>query len=152
MVTLRYEKMKIITESRTAKVPGYSKSYMTGLAKRPLSKASETTSKTPSLKIKTSTPLPKVCRRPRASMYGPCWKTWLKSEHIPEVKALVQGGQLVIEQMGKDVFQFPLEVALRTNRGVHTQRYTIKERSINFLSRTPKQSRMFRSTPTTRCC
>ena len=62
----------------------------------------------------------------------PMLETWLKSKHIPEVKALIQDGHLVIEQTGDDIFQFPLEVALKTKSGVRTQTYTIREKKNQF--------------------
>ena len=62
----------------------------------------------------------------------PMLETWLKSKHIPEVKAFVQDRKLVVEQTGDDVFQFPLEVALKTPDGVRPQTYMIKKRRSQF--------------------
>ena len=69
----------------------------------------------------------------------PMLETWLKSRHIPEVKAMIQDGHLVIEQTGDDVFQFPLEVALKTKGGVRTQTYTIQERKTQYSIDNPEE-------------
>ena len=62
----------------------------------------------------------------------PMLETWLKSRHLPEVRASLQDSQLVIEQTGEDVFQFPLEVALTTKEGISTQTYEITEKVNRF--------------------
>ena len=62
----------------------------------------------------------------------PMLETWLKSRHIPEVKAWVQDGHLVIEQTGDDIFQFPLEVRLEAASDSLTQTYTVDKKTSRF--------------------
>ena len=62
----------------------------------------------------------------------PMLETWLKSRHVPEVKAYVNNGQLVVEQTGEDIFQFPLEVQLKTASDTITQTYAINKKISRF--------------------
>lgn len=60
----------------------------------------------------------------------PMLETWLKSKHIPVVKAQVRNRQLVVEQTGDDIFHFPLAIQLETAQDTTTQRYII-DKEIN---------------------
>ena len=62
----------------------------------------------------------------------PMLETWLKSQHVPEIKAYVSDGQLVIEQTGEDTFQFPLEIRLETARETITRTFTIDKKINRF--------------------
>lgn len=62
----------------------------------------------------------------------PMLETWLKSRHIPEVKAYVNNGQLVVEQTGEDIFQFPLEIQLKIADKTIAQTYSIDEKISRF--------------------
>ena len=62
----------------------------------------------------------------------PMLETWLKSRHIPEVKAQVDDGQLVVAQTGEDVFEFPLEIRLVTASDTITQTYAINKKISRF--------------------
>ena len=60
----------------------------------------------------------------------PMLETWLKSQHIPEVKAQMRNGQLIVEQTGDDIFHFPLAIQLETAQDTTTQTYII-DKEIN---------------------
>ena len=60
----------------------------------------------------------------------PMLETWLKSQHIPEVKAQMRNGQLIVKQTGDDIFHFPLAIQLETAQDTTTQTYII-DKEIN---------------------
>lgn len=58
----------------------------------------------------------------------PILEPWLKSTHIPEVKAYTQNGHLIIDQLS-GVFHFPLEIQIKFDQKTHANTYLVTEKS-----------------------
>ena len=58
----------------------------------------------------------------------PILESWLKSTHIPEVKAYTQNGHLIIDQLN-GVFHFPLEIQIKSDQETHMDTYLVTEKS-----------------------